>query len=263
LPTAGVFTLADRMPNPDSLRGRYVGRGYICAEWELRAADRCVTEDLGKPSGTPLEVMPKVEIVKAFIKDRSTRTIDRGKIEPLTCGVEVWILARGNDHRGGTWYDEPEAVVWLLAYGLHRSGEPDDFFPFCRALDAEDRLLPAGEDYAAMFRERDQRFVQAVRIEAPLIVHEARETPGEHRRLLGGDTVACISVEVDREVEGEALYVAFKTETVDFNRIVVVLAAFHPVEADWGQTNSLPSRPADEDEVVFTCTRELATPVAR
>ena len=30
-------------------------------------------------------------------------------------------------------------VVWLLAYGLHRSGDPDDFFPPCKRLDAEKR----------------------------------------------------------------------------------------------------------------------------
>lgn len=246
------------MSNPQALQGRYVGQAYICADWELRAARRCLTEDLHRAADTPLEKLQRVEIVKAFIEKRKDRAHDRSKVEPLTSGIDVWVLARGNDHRGGTWHDGEHDVIWLLACGLHRSGQPDDFFPYCKQLDQEDRLLPAGPDYTALFIDRDERFVRALMIEAPLILHDARQEPGEHRRLLGGDMVACISVEVDHDIDGEALYIAFKVDTVDFSRVPVVLAAFHPVEADWDQTAALPSRPAEPDEIVFTCTREIS-----
>lgn len=245
------------MLNPESLHGRYVGRAFICADWELRAADRCVTDDLGRPSGTSLEDMHNVEIVKSFVEKRRDRDYDTGKLEPLTSGVEVWILRRGNDHRGATWHDTHEEVIWLLAYRLHRSGQADDFFPWAKQLDKDDRLLPVAADYATMFKERDERFVQALLVEVPLILHEARETPGEHRKRLGGDFFACISVEVDDEIGGEAIYIAFKVETVDFRRVPVILAVFHPVADDWALTSALSSRSADPDEVVYTCTREI------
>src|SRR4051794_4167251 len=130
------------MGYPESLVSEFVGAAYICEEWELRVTRRCLTEDLGRATDTTLEAIQDVEIVKAFIKKRSDRTDDRSQITPLTCGEDVWVLARGNDHRAATWYDEHEQVVWLLAYGLHRSGETDDFFPYCKGIDADDRLLP-------------------------------------------------------------------------------------------------------------------------
>ena len=42
-----------------------------------------------------------VEIVKALVKDRSERVEDTRQVAPLTSGVAVWVLSRGNDHRGG------------------------------------------------------------------------------------------------------------------------------------------------------------------
>lgn len=245
------------MPRPESLHGTCLARSYLCAEWELRITERCVTDDLARPAASGFaELLKNIEIVEAFVKDRSPRSIDTRKIEPLTCGRDVWVLSRGNDHRGGTWHDEDEEVIWLLASGVHRSGQDDDFFPYCKQLDADDELLPTAADYSTLFRERDRWFVEALVIEAPLILQEARLSPGhEIRHLLGGDFASCISVEIDQELEAEALYVAFDTRTVDFGRVPVVLAAFHPDTADWGQTRELPSRAAAANEIVMTCTR--------
>jgi len=119
-------------------------------------------------------------------------------------------LGYGHDHRGATFYDEDEAVIWLVAYGRHRSGAPDDFFPCCKKLDAEGRLLPGQADIARMYRDRDIRFVEAVTIEAPQALNAARETEGEYRCTIGGELGAGLAIEVVEELEATSITVAFK-----------------------------------------------------
>jgi hypothetical protein len=109
-------------------------------------------------------------------------------------------------------------VIWLLAASLHRSGSTADFFPRTKRLDAEDRLLPTEADYERLFRERDLRFVYAIRVEAPPVLDEARAHPGEHHRLLGGLFGASVTVEVDHDLQAEAITVALKVGTFEYVR---------------------------------------------
>jgi hypothetical protein len=206
---------------PEALVGHCHGGAYLCRDWELRLTGRCTEEDLRLASDATFEELQGSEIIKAFVKDRSTRTVDTRQVAPLTCGQAVWVLSRGNDHRGGTWFDEEHRVVWLLAAGRHRSGSSDDFFPYCKALDREDRLLPSVDDYERMFRERDARFAFAIAIEAPLILKKARLEPGEQRIMFGGRYGACMAIEVADEFE--SISVAFRVDTVDYDYVPVIL----------------------------------------
>lgn len=167
-----------------------------------------------------------------------------------SCGCKVWVLAHQHHHRGATWYDDYEEVVWLLAYGRHRSGADDDFFPHCRALDAEGRLLPTVADRVALLRERDRRFVDAVRVEAPAILHEARSTPGEHRYLLGDDVAAAIAIEVDDELGVEAITLAFRLDAIDWDWVPIMLAAF--ASGEWEPVGRMPSRELKPGEIAMT-----------
>jgi hypothetical protein len=140
--------------------------------------------------------------------------------------------------------------VWLVAYGRHRSGEPDDFFPYCVELDGDGRLLATGEDYERMIMERDRRFVEAVRIEAPVILSEARNSPGEHRHMLGGGLSAGIAVEVEPDVE--AVTIAFRVDAVlDWDLVPILLAAFHP-GTSWEPIERMPSRELEPGEIAMT-----------
>lgn len=235
---------------PDALAGHPHRGGYVCAEWELRVTARCAVEDLGAAADATFEDLLSHEIVAGLVKDRQTRTNDTREVSPLTCGKQVWVLARGNDHRGGTWFDEENRVVWLLAYGLHRSDEPDDFFPYCKGLDQEARLLPSEADYERLIRDRDYRFAQAVTIEAPLILQQAREAPGEeHKVMLGGKYGACVAIEVDEEVE--VISIAFLIASAPYEYLEVILAAIQP--GDWEDADSLPSRELDMDREIGFC----------
>jgi hypothetical protein len=179
---------------PDALIGGSHRGGHICRDWELRVTERCLTEDLQERPRDDGESEPRFkfedlarhEIIKGFVAERCDKTISTRQVAPLTCGKPVWVLARGNDHRGATWYDEGNHVVWLLAAGKHRSGQADDFFPYCRGVDEDGRLLPTVGDYELLEIDRGYRFASAIRIEAPLVLRQARDEEGEKRVRFGG-----------------------------------------------------------------------------
>lgn len=234
---------------PPSLVGESHLGGFIAAKWELRIARRCLRDDLGVGEDASFDDVADQEIVRALVKDRFERVVDTRQVAPLTCGREIWVLARGNDHRGATWFDEVHRVVWLLASGVHRSGSPDDFFPFCKGLDANDELLPDRHDYKRLFDDRSLRFAIAVRIEAPLILRQAREEQTEVRCLLGGEYGAGVAVELSEDLE--ATTIAFKVASLPYDFLSVILEAFHP-GTDWDDASAMPSRPLDADEIAFT-----------
>jgi hypothetical protein len=238
---------------PEALVGSTHERSFICAEWELRVTARCLIEDLDRSPDDDFESLRSIEIIKAFESKRFDRVENTRQVAPLTSGKEVWVLARGHDHRGGTWYDDQERVVWLLASRWHRSGSAQDFFPYCKELDAAGRLLPTKSDYEALIRDRARRFAYSVRIEAPLILRAARETQKEQRVMLGGRFGARIAVEVADELEETTI--AFKAGTVPVDYVAVILGCFHP-DAAWGLADRMPSRDLEPDEFAFAHLRE-------
>jgi hypothetical protein len=239
------------MNRPPSLVGTTVGGAYICAGWELRVTARCLDEDLNAASTADFEDIRGLEIIKALVGDRSKQTASTRQVSPLTCGKDVWVLARGHDHRGATFHDDADEVIWLLAYGRHRSGDDGDFFPFCKGLDAEQRLLPTQDDYRRMYVERDRRFAAAVRVEAPVILRDARAAEGEHRCIVGGELSVALSIEIDEELDATAITVAFSAsnmETIEQGQLL--LAALSP--GKWEMCGRMPSRELKPTEVAFT-----------
>lgn len=241
------------MDRPASLVGKSVEGAYICEKWELRVSARCLDEDLNAASDADFEAISGLEIIKAFVKDRSSQPTSSRQVSPLTCGQRVWRLGYGHDHRGATLYDADADVIWLVAYGRHRSGQADDFFPYCKALDAEERLLPTENDYLRMFKERDGRFVNAVSVEAPIIISEARAAAGEHKCVVGGELGVGVSIEVAEELDATAITVAFLASDIEtIEQGQVLLAALSP--GKWEMIGRMPSRELEAGEVAFTIT---------
>lgn len=233
---------------PDGLIGKPLRGSYICKTWELRVTARCLKDDLGRDERSSFESLLGIDIVKEFVNGRFDRTEDRNPISGLNTAVPVWVLSRGHDHRGATIFDEEERVVWLLAYGRHRSGSPDDFFRYCPSLDAEDRLLPTDADYEALLDDRGERFVDSLSIEAPLYLKEAREQGTEIQVLVGGELGAKIAIEVAEEMEATSIAVAL--DSLEGDHVALVLASFH-AEGSWESATRMPSRPLDVNEVAF------------
>jgi hypothetical protein len=241
------------MDRPVSLIGKTAGGAYICKDWELRVTARTLDEDLNADPDADFDAIAGLEIVKAFVKDRATQATAAKEISPLTCGRPVYRLAYGHDHRGATLHDDVDEVLWLVAYGRHRSGQDDDFFPFCKGLDADGRLMPTEQDYERMFNERGERFAAAVVYEAPVILSEARAAEGEHRCTVGGELGVVVSIEVDAELDATAITIAFMAdgfETMDHAKLL--LAALSP--GRWDMIGAMPSRDLEPGEVAYTVT---------
>jgi hypothetical protein len=239
---------------PEPLVGQAHLGSYICREWELRVTARCLEDDLEQPIDVAFEDLSGIEIIKTFMKDRFERIDDTRQVNKLKSGKRVWVLARGNDHRGGTWFDPAERVVWLLAYRRHRSGSPDDFFPYCQELDESGALWPTEEDYERLLSDRGSRFAWWVRIEGPVILKQAQKRPGEeHRVMFGGEYGACLAVEVADELQETT--VAFQLDTVPTDHIPIILASIH-ADAAWEPTDKMPSRDLGPLELAFSHLRE-------
>lgn len=222
---------------------------FLCEEWELRLTRRCLEEDLGRSPETNLEDLLGVEIVKAFIARRRERHDNTREVAPLTSGRTVWRLSRGHDHRGATWYDPDEKVVWLLAYGRHRSGEPDDAFPYFKQLDSEDRLFPTLDDYTALENDRGRRFVEHVTRVVPPLMERAKDQPEvEQSSSIGGSAEIGVAMEVVETLE--EVYLRVSPLNLRPAWLEIILAAVFGDRA-WEVTDRFPNREPSVDELRF------------
>jgi hypothetical protein len=234
-------------------RSRCIQGSYICAHWELRVTDRCLDEDLGRP-GASFEDVLNTPIIKAFTSKRAERTEDTRQVNDVRCKVPIWVLARGDDHRGGTLFDAENKVVWLVATRLHRSGAPDDFFPYCVALDRRRRLLPSAADYEKLFDERAERFVYQMRVEAPLLLQKAAASPGtEVTGVLGGRFGVAVTLEVDDDIE--VTTVAIKVGETPWEQLMLILAAIH-ADGGWEPIDGMPHRELEPGEMAWAHLKE-------
>lgn len=235
-------------------RGSYLGK-----KWELRVTARCLVEDLHRDADTPFEDLLNQDIIKGFVGKRSSDATDTRKVEPLTSGREVYTLGYGHRHRGATWHDEPNRVIWLCAYGHHESGSADDAFPYFKHLDAEGRLLPAREDYECLIEDRNRRFADTIVDDAQALLAEALEEPGVEKPGVLADSVGVgVAVEVVETLE--ETYVAIRAHDLRPGWLDIILAAFFPDRdsRSWEWTDSFPARALREDELCARHLRETA-----
>jgi hypothetical protein len=217
----------------------------ICDRYDLRITRRCLVSDLGFKSSTIFTDSRAHPIVRAFESQRATDPVGTRTVGPAAGDLTIYRLGHGHDHRGATWHDQAERVVWLCAYGLHRSGEDDDAFPYFHELIRAGVLLPTEDDYAALFDDRGRRFTETLYQDAQQLLGRARSTPGvEQVGVLGGEETTAVVVEVVDTLE--ETYVAFSIARMDdATRVIMILGAFD-VEAafsDWEQVATFPTRP--------------------
>jgi hypothetical protein len=231
-----------------------VGGSYLCAGYELRITARCLHEDLRCHEDASFEELSSREIVTAFVNRRKDSPTNTRTVAPLTSGEEVYRLAYGERHRGATWYDKANRVVWLLAYAQHEFEGRGDAFPYFKELDQDDRLLPTAADYEALFRDRDLRFTQVVEHEASDLLEAARTAPGtEQRAVIGGQFGVGVAVEVVETLE--EVWVAVKTTGLTQEYLAILFAALFPsaafedIETVW----ELAARELEPDELGFRC----------
>ena len=218
----------------------FVGLSLVLPDRELRVTRRCLVEDLGGRENATLEDVAKHPIVKAFLRERKTKTVGTRQVGQLSSGKEIWVLTQAQRHRGGTSFESQRDIVWLVAAGHHESGSKDDFFPYCRRLDNERRLAPSKDDYAALFSSRQELLAARILIDAPILRKRARESEGEISGEIGGKFGVKVTIEVADEIE--EITVAFDLRTLADTRVMAVILAALEADGEWEPTDKMPAR---------------------
>lgn len=215
--------------------------------------------DLELDAETPFLAALRNPIVQAFESQRAANPVGTKTVGPAAGPLTIYRLGHGHDHRGATWFDPINQVVWLCGYRLHRSGAPDDAFPYFRGLIRNCLILPTVDDYEELFADRGRRFAETVNDGAQTLLAMARSHPGsESVGLLGGDQPAGVVVEVVETLE--ETYVSMSVRGLDHTRLVIILQAFYPEAsfAEWELIDRLPTRPirAEQAEIAYRILRE-------
>lgn len=192
-------------------------------------------------------------IVDALRSKRDVTPEGAKTVGPRNQDRTLFHLGMGHDHRGATWFDTVDGVVWLCAYGLHRSGAPDDAFPYFHSLTRSGQIWPAAEDYTWLEVDRAERLADALPEAAQNLLDVARGQPNiEHRAVIGPGEVGMV-VEIVETLE--ETYVAVVVTTMgDPTRLVTLLGAFYPERAwsDWQDRDHLPTRALAAGELCFS-----------
>lgn len=215
----------------------------ICTDYELRVTRRCLVDDLGLREEAAFEDALGHPIVDAFMSQRAQDPLGTKTVGPEAGKRTFYRLARGHDHRGATWYDERHRVVWLCAYARHRSGEPDDAFPYFRDLMAENRMFPGVADYELLFSDQGDRFAELAVGDAQEALARAIQQPGSEVEVVLGLTIP-VSVVVRLVDDLREVYVAFSLHGLTQEQLLVMLAAFRADAefGDWELVETLPHR---------------------
>ncbi len=131
---------------------------------------RCEREDLLK-----LVAVGSATLVEHFIKRRSIEPEPDERLKISGMGSPHYSLHSGR-LRGATWYDSADDIVWLVAAGMHRSGERGDAYPYVLELEKKGHLAPTEDDRIATRAHREA----AARVQ-PLVAtaHALRALRGE------------------------------------------------------------------------------------
>ncbi|HMI99015.1 MAG TPA: hypothetical protein VK488_04185 [Gaiellaceae bacterium] len=222
-------------------------RSFVCrAGHELRVTERCVVDDLGFDRETDFDILLRHEIVTALRNRRHTVVYGTATVGPAAGDDTLWVLRQTHDHRGATWFDAEQNVVWLCAYAHHRSGAPGDAFEHFPQLIEAGLMRPTAADYEALGDDRAERFAAVVGIEAQALLAAARAQPGvEERRVVGTTQPVGLVVHVVDTLE--ETYVAVFGDTTGPAQFALLLAALYPDRTleEWRWEERLPTRDLD------------------
>ena len=232
----------------------------VCEEYELRVTARCLREDLGEryPERVEMESAQRYEIVRAFCSKRRESPTGTGTVGPAAGERTLHALRQGHDHRGATWFDREERVVWLCAYGTHRSGEADDAFQHFAALRQNGLIYPEREDYERLNDERAERFVALAPQELAELLEAAEEKTGQEVRAVIGGVEQLGLLVVVVETLDELFVACSQAALADPTRVSIILTGLCPDRAwdDWDFVRELPTRVLRAGEICFSILRE-------
>jgi hypothetical protein len=228
----------------------------VCRDHELRITERCLTEDLGFDRDLSFEDSLVHPIVAAFRKERSRHPGRGNTVGPAAGDRTLFTLRRGNDHRGATIFDAEQRVVWLAAYGYHRSGQADDAFKQFASLLQTGEIFPTAADYRRLGQERGRRFGETLPVHAERLTALALDQGGQIvSSTLGFELPVRIVAVIDRDLL--ELQVAFQAQDFDRERVNLALAALTgDDDPAWEVVGDLRGLPL-EREIAFRLYRSI------
>ncbi len=235
--------------------------GFLCtAGHELRLTSRCLLENLARAVDTPFVDLLEIPIVSALVGKRGGATIGSKTVGPAAGDRTLYHLGQGNDHRGATWFDAENGVVWLCAYRHHRSGTQADAFPYFRELIADGRMMPVRSDYEQLAADRTARSAREAIRDAQPILAKARRRPGnEVRGTVSFESVGVVVEVIETMTE---TYVALSMLRITPKILQLVLLGFYPDRDydEWQPGRPYPARRLDADraEMCFSIFHESA-----
>jgi hypothetical protein len=229
--------------------------GCLCTGHELRITGRCLVDDLGMTPDTSFQDALQHRIVQAF---QDKRRVDKGSgktVGPTAGDKTLFRLGVEDDHRGATWFDQDEQVVWLCAYGWHRSGERDDAFQHFARLLKNDEIYPTRDDYERLLRDRQHRFIELV----PRHAEAARaRAMGSQRTIIEAQLGHSLDRQLKLRIVADAvgdlaeISVAFHPKDLNHKGIMLIVRSFAPEPDDmWEVTDSLRGTPLQPGEIAF------------
>lgn len=230
--------------------------GCLCLGHELRITGRCLVADLGMSADASFEDALGHPIVQALLSKRLADTGSGKSVGPEAGENTLFRLAMGHDHRGATWFDADQHVVWLCAYGWHRSGERDDAFQLFDRLIANDEIYPTPEDYRRLFLDREGRFVDLAMRHAAVARTEAMGSPQTIIEAQLGhplDRQIDVRIVVDIVAGIVEISIAFKPIGLNQQEIMFVIRSFapEPEVMEWGVSEDLAGSPLRPGEMAF------------
>jgi hypothetical protein len=126
-------------------------------------------------------------VIAAF-RDRRAEVRSAGQepIQSLLPEIVAFSLHVGRQ-RGATWHHRDAGVIWLLAVGYHREGDPADAYAYFERLKAAGRLLPDRDDMLAFVRSQVPTLARSLMDDVPGLVDVARAHPGViQSAIIGG-----------------------------------------------------------------------------
>ena len=233
-------------------------RGSFLADagYDIRVTARCLRADMHTEPATPLELLGGVPIIRGLCGKHSSDPSFVDTVGPAAGARTLGVLQYGEHHRGAVWHDVPNNAFWLCAYRKHRSGAPDDAFPYFISLLEDGDIYPDDADRVRLYSDRAERLIDALPADADRLRERALAEPGrEIGGKLGPVAVHVVVVEV---LGVRELWVAVKMLPFDHRLLQAVLMALGPSDRvwdDWRPENSLPTGGIDpsKGEVAYSC----------
>lgn len=210
------------------------------------------------------EVAERHKGVAKFLQMRSQKPDGLEVVKGFPGPMAIWSLHAGRD-RGLTAHDREYGVVWLLAFGIHRSGERSDLYKYAEILHDAGRLMPEKEDYERLLRRRNAKIVPAMLSRLAALQAQARAELGQTQTVrLPFGVVVSLRIEQETQHSGllpglETKWLAIETDRLQRGWLPIIQGALiaHAVPPVWQYTQEFPLRAPDLRELRFTCQHEV------